>query len=127
MTLKDIIRWWGPAVSAFMIGLTRNGLSGRPEEIPLSGYVAFIRFYTVMRRDSWVFSYMPSDGGTSLIDPLVETLIALGGEIRLGHRVTEIRHNEDGWEVVTEGGESQHVENRAIGAGYRCAQHSQVD
>ncbi|MFN2145325.1 MAG: FAD-dependent oxidoreductase [Anaerolineales bacterium] len=107
MTLKDIIRWWGPAVSAFMIGLTRNGLSGRPEEIPLSGYIAFIRFYTVMRRDSWIFSYMPADGGTSLIDPLVKTLTSLGGEVRLGQRVTEIRRGGESWEVVTEGGKTR--------------------
>lgn len=99
MTLKDIMRWWAPAVRAFMIGLTRNGLSGRPEEIPLSGYIAFIRFYTVLRRDAWIFSYMPADGGTSLIDPIVGKIKEMGGEINLGHRVQSVHRNGEGWEV----------------------------
>ena len=99
LKLSGLIRHWSPALRSFMIGLTRSGLSGQPEDIPLSGYIAFLRFYSILRRDSWAFSYLPSGGGISLIDPLVGRLHALGGMLRLGVRVTSIDHGADGWTV----------------------------
>ena len=81
LTLHDLTKRWAPAVRAFLIGLARNGLSATPDEIPLSGFIAFLRFYTLLRRDSWIFSYMPADGGTSFIDPLVEKVNELGGKV----------------------------------------------
>jgi len=106
LKLSDMIRHWSPALRAFMIGLTRSGLSGQPEEIPLSGYIAFLRFYSILRRDAWVFSYLPSGGGLSLIDPLVGRLRALGGTLGLGRRVTTIEHGADGWTVCWQGAEN---------------------
>ena len=97
--LSQMIRHWSPALRAFMIGLTRSGLSGQPEEIPLSGYIAFLRFYSILRRDSWIFSYLPEGGGISLIDPLVGRLLALGGTLCLGRQVTSIDTTADGWRV----------------------------
>ena len=52
--------------------LMRNGLSAHPEEVPVSGFLAFLRFYTVMRRDSWVFDYLSGPGGTCIAAPLAE-------------------------------------------------------
>jgi carotenoid phi-ring synthase / carotenoid chi-ring synthase len=95
--LSDLVIHWGPGLSAFMIGLTRNGLSGTPAEIPLSGYVAFMRFYSLLRRDSWEFSYLPGDGGTTLIDPLVKRIEELGGSIQLGAQVDRIERSNDQW------------------------------
>ncbi len=80
-----------------MIGLTRNGLSGTPAEIPLSGYVAFMRFYSLLRRDAWEFSYLPGDGGTALIDPLAKRIEALGGSIQLGAAVERIERVNEQW------------------------------
>lgn len=99
MTLQDLVKRWSPGVRAFFVGLARNGLSAKPEEIPLSGFIAFLRFYTLMRRDTWIYSYLPSDGGTSLVDPMVEKYESLGGELRLGSRATGIQKQAGEWEI----------------------------
>ena len=95
--LSDLVDHWGPGVRAFMMGLTRNGLAGTPAEIPLSGYVAFMRFYTLLRRDAWEFSYLPGDGGTSLIDPLAKRIEELGGSIQLGATIDRLERSNDQW------------------------------
>lgn len=97
--MSDLLRGWSPALRAFFTGLARSGLSAQPDEIPLSGFLAFLRFYTVLRRDSWAFSYMPGDGGTVLIDPMVRRLEELGGRLALGARVTRLEQDGDGWRV----------------------------
>jgi isorenieratene synthase len=111
--LSDLMWGWSPAVRAFWTGLARNGLSAQPDEIPLSGFIAFLRFYTLRRRDSWGFSYFPADGGTSLCEPLAARLGALGGTLALGRRVTrlvvprgegETRGGDGGWRVEWDGG-----------------------
>jgi carotenoid phi-ring synthase / carotenoid chi-ring synthase len=99
MWLSDIVKGWGPGVRALFIGLARNGLAGKPEEIPLSGFVAFLRFYTLLRKDAWAFSYMPDDGGSTLADPLVDRLIELGGRKKMGVRVTHLERETDIWHV----------------------------
>ena len=101
MYLTDFTRGWSDAIRSFCIGLARNSLSGTPDEVPLSGFIAFLRYYTLMRRDSWGFSYLPGDGGTSLIDPLVAKLQELGGEIWLGTAVTELTRTDAGWQIHT--------------------------
>jgi isorenieratene synthase len=98
-SLSDILKHWPPALRAFFIGLTRSGLAARPEEIPLAGYIAFLRFYTVLRRDAWSFSYFPSNSGTSLIDPLVHDLQNMGAEIRLGHHVTSLEQIDEQYSI----------------------------
>ena len=98
--LSDLTRHWSPALRAFMIGLIRNGLSAHPEEIPLSGFIAFMRFYTLLRRDTWAFSYLPADGGTSLVEPLAQRLRELGGVIELGAKVDRLERSGDRWIAV---------------------------
>jgi isorenieratene synthase len=90
MTMQDVIGHWSPATRALFVGLARNGFAGNPEEIPLSGFLAFLRFYTVMRRDAWSFSYLPGDGASKLIDPMVARLAELGGCLVLGARVAQL-------------------------------------
>lgn len=111
MRLSDILKGWSPALRAFFIGLTRSGLAARPEEIPISGYIAFMRFYTVMRRDSWAFSYMPADAGSSLIDPLTAEIQKAGGRLRMGAKAVRIEQNQAGWSVTCE---SQLPDNPAL-------------
>jgi isorenieratene synthase len=88
--LGTYIRKWSPALRAFFTGLARNGLSTHAEEIPLAGFLAFLRFYTLLRRDAWAFSYLPADGGTSVAEPLAARVESLGGQIRLGKRATRL-------------------------------------
>jgi predicted NAD/FAD-dependent oxidoreductase len=116
MWLSNLVGGWSPAVRALFIGLTRNGLSAQPEEIPLSGFIAFLRFYTLLRRDAWAFSYLPADGGTSLAEPLADRVRTLGGRVEMGARVTRLEKREGGWRLSVKHGsapaasyEAQHV------------------
>ena len=88
--LGDLTRRWPPALKGFFLGLARNGLSANPEDVPISGFIGFLRFYTILRRDAWVFSYLPEDGGTSVCEPLGARIQALGGAIKLGHQGHEL-------------------------------------
>lgn len=97
--LDELTRHWSPALRAFLIGLTRNGLSATPAEIPLSGFIAFMRFYTLLRRDAWAFSYLPGDAGSNLIEPLADRVRALNGSIELGAKVNLIEQDTDSWIV----------------------------
>ncbi|HSR30995.1 MAG TPA: FAD-dependent oxidoreductase [Anaerolineae bacterium] len=112
--LSDLVNGWSIGLRSLFIGLTRNGLSAQPEEIPLSGFVAFLRFYTLLRRDAWIFSYLPADGGTSLAEPLAGRVRELGGTIEMGAQVTGLERDDHGWLVQTstpsgEQGESLHA------------------
>ena len=102
LTLGQMTRKWSPALRAFFLGLARNGLSSHPDEVPMSGFIAFLRFYTLLRRDAWVFSYLPEDGGTSICEPLGDRVLQLGGSIRLGTRVTRVAREGDEWLVTWE-------------------------
>jgi isorenieratene synthase len=108
MTLADFCRGWTPTLVAFFAGLARNAFPEDPKDMPASGFVAFLRFYTLRRRDAWAFSYLPTNGGTSVIEPMVRVLQSLGGEVITRARVTRLEKQPDGWRVAWErGGESQ--------------------
>ncbi|NUM45614.1 MAG: FAD-dependent oxidoreductase, partial [Anaerolineales bacterium] len=98
-TLDDLTRTWSPALRAFVVGLTRNGMAAPAEEVPLAGFLAFLRFYTLLRRDNWQFSYLPADGGTALSEPLVAKITALGGTVTLNARVTDLEQTPNGWQI----------------------------
>ncbi len=89
-TLLDFSRGWSPRVAALLGGLARNSLATRPAETPLSAFIAFLRFYTLLRRDAWRYTYLTADPGTALIEPLVKSIRARGGEMRLGATVDRL-------------------------------------
>ena len=99
LNLGDETRLWSPALRAFFLGLARNGLSAHPDEVPMSGFLAFLRFYTLLRRDAWVFSYLPDDGGTSITEPLGSRIQQLGGTILTSARVSSFRQTNGNWLV----------------------------
>ena len=111
--LNDLVDGWSPALRSLFIGLTRNGLSALPAEIPLSGFVAFLRFYTLLRRDAWAFSYLPADGGTSLAEPLADRVRALGGRIEMGVRVAGLARAPGGWRILTSSPQAEPVPSRS--------------
>ncbi|HZU86429.1 MAG TPA: FAD-dependent oxidoreductase, partial [Anaerolineaceae bacterium] len=99
LMLGDTIRKWSPALRSFFTGLARNGLSTHADEIPLAGFLAFLRFYTVLRRDAWAFSYLPGEGGTTICEPLAERVRSLGGQIQLGKKVDKLTQRGETWNV----------------------------
>jgi isorenieratene synthase len=83
-TLAEFFRGWSPRVAALFSGLAHNSLATRASETPLAAYIAFLRFYTLLRRDAWRFSYLTTDPGAALVAPLVERFCARGGRLQLG-------------------------------------------
>ena len=94
LTFGKELKRWGPAMRALFFGLTRNGLSTDPDQVPLAGFLAFLRFYTLMRRDSWSFDYLPNGSG-EVCEPLSQKIKQLGGEIRLNSRVMQVQKEGD--------------------------------
>ena len=85
-TFGGALKKWGPALRSLFFGLTRNGLSTDPDQVPLAGFLGFLRFYTVMRRDAWAFEYLPNGRG-EVCEKLSAKIQSLGGEIRFRSRV----------------------------------------
>jgi glycine/D-amino acid oxidase-like deaminating enzyme len=99
LTLGGLTRRWSPALRALFQGLARNALSAHPDEVPLSGFLAFLRFYTLRRRDSWSFAYLPQEGGGAVTEPLASRVESLGGRILLDTTVDRLAAESDGWAV----------------------------
>ncbi|MCA9922902.1 MAG: FAD-dependent oxidoreductase [Anaerolineales bacterium] len=99
MSLADFTAGWSPTLQSMFAGLARNALAAHPEDVPVAGFIAFLRFYTLMRRDAWAFDYLPGPGGTCLSQPLAAVAAKLGVEIQLGSRALELVQ-DDGWQVV---------------------------
>ncbi len=107
-TLADFCKGWSPSMRSFIATLARSGLSAHPENVPLSGFIAFMRFYTVLRRDSQAFEYFPVDAGSSLIDPLIRRIHKLGGAVILGRAVTELQSQDSGgWKILWEASQNK--------------------
>lgn len=125
-TLGQMTRRWSPALKSFFLGLARNGLSSHPDEVSISSFIGFLRFYTLLRRDAWMFSYLPEDGGTSICEPLGKRIQELGGEIQLGSRVARIEKDERGWVVTREasaGGDSLRARHIILAVDANSAQN----
>jgi len=94
LTFGDSLKRWGPAMRSLFLGLTRNGLSTDPEKVPLAGFLAFLRFYTLMRRDAWQFHYLPNGGG-EVCENLSAKIRQLAGEISFKSRVMRVERDRD--------------------------------
>jgi isorenieratene synthase len=94
LTFGNALKKWGPSFRSLFFGLTRNGLSTDPDEVPLAGFLAFLRFYTVMRRDAWAFEYLPNGGG-EICEKLAAKILSLGGGIKLKSRVSRVEKAGD--------------------------------
>ncbi len=105
LTFGKALQRWGPAIRSLFFGLTRNGLSTDPDQVPLAGFLAFLRFYTVMRRDAWAFSYLPNGSG-EVIESLSAKIRQFGGTLRYKSRVKRMERLE-GWIVHFESDSAQ--------------------
>ncbi len=97
--LSSLFDKWPPRLRAFIAALMRSGLAAHPEDVPLGGFLAFLRFYTLLRRDAWAFDYLPTDAGSSLIEPLQRRIEELDGRVCLATRVEALERTPNGWRV----------------------------
>ncbi|GAB4440634.1 MAG: hypothetical protein Kow0031_22580 [Anaerolineae bacterium] len=106
MSLADFTAGWSPNLQSLFAGLARNALAAHPEDVPASGFIAFLRFYTLLRRDAWAFDYLPGTGGEQVSLPLAGVAKKLGVTIEMGATVTRLQRDGDSWQVeVRRGGE----------------------
>lgn len=94
LTFGGALKSWGPSFRSLFFGLTRNGLSTDPNDVPLAGFLAFLRFYTLMRRDAWRFDYLPNGGG-DVCEKLAAKILSLGGCIKFKSRVKRVEKDGD--------------------------------
>ncbi len=98
-SVAGLLEGWPPRLRAFLAALMRSGLAAHPEDVPLAGFLAFLRFYTLLRRDAWAFAYLPDDADTALVAPLAAALGAAGGAIQTCAVATGLERTADGWRV----------------------------
>jgi isorenieratene synthase len=104
---------WPHRLRSFVSALMRSGLAARPEEVPLSGFLAFLRFYTLLRRDSWAFDYLPDDSGAAVIDPLAAAITAHGGAVRTATAAIALKRVHGGWRVRWRAGDAEGADEAA--------------
>ena len=104
-TLAELFRLWPPRLRAFMTALMRSGLAAHPEDLPLGGALAFLRFYTLLRRDAWAFEYFSADAERALITPLVAAITNHGGELLNRTYVDRLEPVPGGWRVFWQRGD----------------------
>ncbi len=102
LTLKEFFRGWTPNLKATFTGVGVNLLAADEDDISLAGFIAALRFYTMLRRDSWQMSYFPQDGNTSVIQPLIEAIETRGGRVLKGYTATRLERTATGWRIIAD-------------------------
>lgn len=102
--MSAFFRGWTPNLRATFTGVGVNLLAADKSEIDLAPFLASLRFYTMLRRDSWEMAYFPSDGDTSVIQPLMHAITARGGRIVQGQTAVRLERTPEGWRVLAQDG-----------------------
>lgn len=109
LTMKDYFLGWTPNLRATFEGLGVNLLAADKDDISLAGFIAGLRFYTMLRNDSWQMHYLPADSHTSLIQPLVENIREKGGAVQGGITAKRLVHDGDSWQIIVEDSQKQGI------------------
>lgn len=100
MSVRDFLFGWPNMLRAFAGALSRSGLSTGSGEVPISGFIALFRFYSLLRRDSVGFQHLRGDPDRHIISPMLEALTKRGGHIAQGITATQLtRRDGDTWTV----------------------------
>lgn len=102
LNMREYFRGWTPNLRATFVGLGKNLLAAPQESISLGAFIAALRFYTMLRRETWHPYYLPDDAHTSLIAPLVKAIEARGGQIIYGATALALTRGEDHWRISVE-------------------------
>lgn len=107
LLMKEYFRGWTPVLRSTFKGLGVNLLAAPEDEIDLAAFIAAIRFYTMLRRDSWMLHYLPGSAQESLIQPLMDRIRVHGGEVMQGAWVRRLEQIEGGWRIIMDDSQAQ--------------------
>ncbi|MBZ0279915.1 MAG: FAD-dependent oxidoreductase [Anaerolineae bacterium] len=99
LMMREYFRGWTPNLRATFTGLGVNLLAAPAEDITLTGFIAAIRFYTMLRRDSWQMAFFPDNSHDCLIEPLIARIRSADGEVMHGVEAVQLQHDGDGWRI----------------------------
>ena len=99
LTLKEYFRGWTPNLKATFTGVGVNLLAASADEIDLASFIAAMRFYTMLRRDSWAMSYFPDNAHLAVIQPLIDAIQQRGGTLKQGFIAEILEPDENGWRI----------------------------
>lgn len=99
LTMQEYFRLWTPNLRATFTGLGVNLLAAPAEDIPLTAFIAAIRFYTMLRRDSWQPRYLPGNPHAALLQPMMKRIEAGEGMVMLGAEAGGLERVGDAWRV----------------------------
>ncbi len=102
LVMDDYFRFWTPNLRATFRGLGHSLLAAPSENISLSAFIAAMRFYTLLRRDTWQLDYLPSNAHDCLIQPLIRKVEDCGGMVMSGTRALSLERDGDHWQVRVE-------------------------
>lgn len=102
LLMKDYFKLWTPNLRATFVGLGHSLLAAPSEEITLAGFIGAIRFYTMLRRDSWRLSYLPANANDCLIRPMIRKIEDMDGWVMTGARADSLQRRDGGWQVLVE-------------------------
>lgn len=102
LTMKEYFRGWTPNLRATFTGLGANLLAAHPDTASVTAFIAAIRFYTMLRRDSWKMQYLPGNSHDYLIQPLIDAIEERGGKLIRGATAQHLEEFHGGWRVVVE-------------------------
>jgi carotenoid phi-ring synthase / carotenoid chi-ring synthase len=102
LTMREYFRGWTPNLRATFTGLGVNLLAAPAETISVSSLIAALRFYTILRRDSWGMDFLPGNSHDYLIQPLIDAIEARGGRVSLGATAQYLEGDGTSWRVVIE-------------------------
>jgi isorenieratene synthase len=101
LTIEDYFRLWTPNLRASFRGLGHNLLAAPSENITLTAFIAALRFYTLLRRDTWQLGYLPANAHNCVIQPMIDK-IEENGSVMLGTRAVSLTRKGEYWDVRVE-------------------------
>lgn len=102
LVFDDFFKGWTPNLKAIFKGLGHSLLASPAQDITLTSFIAAMRFYTMMRRDTWRLDYLPSNPHTCLIQPMLKQIENTGGKIIYSARAESLTRVNGHWQIRVE-------------------------
>ncbi|MCL4879727.1 MAG: FAD-dependent oxidoreductase [Anaerolineae bacterium] len=102
LMLADFFKGWTPNLKAIFKGLGHSLLASPSEHITATAFIAAMRFYTMMRRDTWHLDYLPANPHECMIKPMIKQIEESGGKVMVGSRVETLTRADGHWQIRVE-------------------------